>query len=287
MTTSAEHASVLATCQQLGENGFDVTYIDLNSSGHVVVDDVLSAIRSDTILVSIHHVNNETGAIQPIEEIGKQLVRHPNVTFHVDHVQGLSKVPLDLHAAHIDLCTGSAHKVHGLKGTGFLYIRQGTKLSALQHGGSQEFNLRTGTENVAGAVAFAKALRLSEEQFNVKSLDEIKEYALAELERIDGVIINSPKGGAPHIINFSVPTIKPEVIVQALAEKEIYVSTKSACSSKESEPSHVLRSMGLSRERTISAIRVSLSYETTKEEMKIFLEEFRKLIPSLMEVAKS
>lgn len=288
VTTSAEHASVLAVCQVLEKNGYDVTYIDLRSDGQVEVDDVLSAIRPDTILVSCHHVNNETGAIQPVEEIGKRLVEWPNVTFHVDHVQGLSKVALDLKAAHIDLCTGSAHKIHGLKGTGFLYIRQGTKLSALQHGGNQEFNVRTGTENVAGAVALAKALRLSEEKrHKVEKLYELNEYVRTELEKMAGIIVNSLQGGAPHIINFSIPTIKPEVVVQALAEKEIYVSTKSACSSKASEPSHVLRSMGLSEERAVSAIRISLSFETTKEEIEIFLKEFRQLIPELMEVAKS
>ncbi|MCK0471313.1 cysteine desulfurase family protein [Halalkalibacter sp. APA_J-10(15)] len=288
VTTAAEHASVLATCQSLEAEGFEVTYIDLDSRGFVSVESVMAAIRTDTVVVSIHHVNNEIGAIQPVEDIGKRLIAWPNVMFHVDHVQGLSKVPLSLNDAHIDLCTGSAHKIHGLKGTGFLYKRKGTNISPLQHGGNQEFNVRTGTENVAGAVALAKALRLMGERCSeLKRLQSLRGYVINELKKIEAVILNSPLEGAPHIINVSLPRIKPEVVVQALAEKDIYVSTKSACSSKESEPSHVLKSMGLTNERTVSAIRISLSVQTTKEELDRFLMEFRQLIPELMEVAQS
>lgn len=288
ITTRVEHASVLKVFEELEMDGFEVLYLDVDSQGKIRLEDLYSAIRNDTILVSIHHVNNETGAIQPIEEIGKVLDQFRTIYFHVDHVQGLSKVPLDLKKARIDLCTGSAHKIHGLKGSGFLFIRKGLNIKALTHGGSQEFGFRTGTENVAGIVAMTKALRIVEEkrvELN-QSLYKLRQELINNLKTIDKVIINSPADGAPHIVNFSVLSLKPEVIVQALAEKEIYVSTKSACSSKASEPSHVLVGMGFSEERANSAIRVSFSYETTKSEIEHLVHQLRIIIPELLEVIR-
>src|SRR5690606_28201003 len=227
---------------------------------------------------SIIHVNNEIGTVQPIEEIGAFLKTKRKIIFHVDHVQGATKVPLNLYEANIDLCTVSGHKIHGLKGTGFLFVREGLALTPLLHGGGQENGLRSGTENVAGIVALAKAVRLSFEksQTMIEPLNELKQYLIQELENIDGVVINTPKEhSAPHIVNFSLPGYKPEVFIHALAEKGISISTKSACSSKKSEASHVILALGAGEERAVSALRVSMSYQTEKQHIDTFLKELR------------
>lgn len=289
ITTVVEHPSVHETFQQLEQEGYEVTYLPVDQDGRVEVDQVAAAIRPDTILVSIIHVNNEVGTIQPIEEIGERLKAYPQVVFHVDHVQGISKVPLSFHQANIDLCTGSAHKFHGMKGTGFLFVREGLRIESLFHGGDQEKQLRAGTENVAGIVAMAKALRLVQEQKNqhYAELCELRERLINDLMKIEGVILNSPMAGAaPHIVNFSIPGIKPEVVVQSLTAKKIYVSTKSACSSKLSSPSRVLTAMGLGEDRDQTGIRVSFSYETTADELERLLQELNVLIPELREVVK-
>ncbi len=289
ITTIVEHPSVYETFQQLEKEGYEVTYLPVDQEGRVNAEQVIAAIRPDTILVSIIHVNNETGAIQPIEEIGKQLRAYPRVIFHVDHVQGISKVPLSFKQGNIDLCTCSAHKFHGMKGTGFLFVREGLRLASLLHGGDQENQLRAGTENVAGIVAMAKALRLAEEQAKEKytQLCELKNQFVNELIKIEGVMVNTPMEKiAPHIVNFSIPYTKPEVVVQSLTAKHIYVSTKSACSSKLSEPSRVLSAMGVGEERAQTGIRVSFSYETTADELKTLLQELNALIPELLEVVK-
>ncbi|TWI56953.1 cysteine desulfurase family protein [Halalkalibacter nanhaiisediminis] len=289
ITTVIEHPSVHETFSQLEQEGYEVTYLPVDHEGRVNVEQVVSAIRPDTILVSIIHVNNEVGTVQPIEEIGKRLKEYQNVYFHVDHVQGISKVPLSFHQANIDLCTCSAHKFHGMKGTGFLFVREGVRLASLLHGGEQENRFRAGTENVAGIVAMAKALRLVKDQENTKyaQLYELREQFVRELRKIDGVVLNSPMAkAASHIVNFSIPGAKPEVVVQSLTTKKIYVSTKSACSSKLSAPSHVLMAMGLGEERAASGVRVSFSYETTAAELKCLLQELHSLIPELLEVVR-
>jgi cysteine desulfurase len=275
ITTTIEHASSLETFKQLERLGFEVTYLPVNKEGLVDIDDIKSAIREDTILVSIIHVNNEIGTVQSIEEIGNLLKIYPKLFFHVDHVQGIGKVPLNIKKAHIDLLSCSGHKFHGLKGTGFLYKRSGFKLSPLLTGGGQESNIRAGTENVAGIVSMAKALRLFLENSknHIQKLVEIKELLYEELLLIDGIIMNTPKGqSAPHIINFSVPGIKPEVLIHSLEKHQVYVSTKSACSSKQTEMSHVLLATGMDEERAKSGIRISLSFENTKEEAEQCLQ---------------
>lgn len=289
ITTAIEHPSVIEPCAQLEKEGYDVTYLPVDEFGRIRVEDVKKAIRPTTILVSIGHVNSEVGAIQPIEEIGQLLQDYPHVYFHVDHVQGLAKVPLSFKSARIDLCTCSAHKFHGLKGTGFLYVREGVQLQPLIQGGVQEYSLRAGTENVASVVAMTKALRmaLSKQKTQMTTIVQLREKLRSALEKIDGVVINSPKdNAAPHIVNFSILHVKPEVVIQSLAAKQIYVSTKSACSSKLSEPSKTLLAMGLGEERANSSIRVSLSYETTEREIDQFISELTDLIPTLVKVVR-
>lgn len=289
ITTSVEHASNYETFLQLEKRGFDVTYLNVNEVGEISLNELKDAIRSDTILVSIIHVNNELGSIQPIKEVGKILNQYPKIYFHVDHVQGMTKVPLSFKDCHIDLCTISGHKFHATKGTGVLYIRQGVQLFPILSGGVQEYNLRAGTENIPGIVAMAKALRISMGQYVEKKshLKKLHEHLISGLKQIDGVVINSPtEGGAPHIINFSILKVKPEVVIQSLGEKEMYVSTKSACSSKLAEPSRVLMATSIGSERAESAIRVSFSFENTIEEVTKFITELNQIILKLKEVMR-
>lgn len=288
ITTAVEHPSVDEACQSLETLGFEVTVLPVDEEGLVDVKDVKKAIREDTILVSIMHVNNELGTIQPIEQIGKLLSNYPKLYFHVDAVQSLGKVPLDIQKAQIDLCSFSGHKIHGLKGTGILYVRKQVSLFPLFHGGGQENGLRSGTENVAGGVSMVRALRLIKEkqQNQTNHLQAMHDYLWNELESIEGVQINSPHNGAPHILNVSVPRIKPEVIIHMLGEKEIYISTKSACSSKEKDESKVLAACGLPREITISGLRISLSYNNTQEEMERFVASLKEAIHQFKEVLR-
>ncbi|WP_026690676.1 cysteine desulfurase family protein [Alteribacter aurantiacus] len=286
ITSEVEHASSYETFKQLEQEGFTVTYLPVSRFGIVHIEDVKKAIRPDTTLVSLIHVNNELGSINPIEVIGKILQEHPKVLFHVDHVQGVGKVPLDLKKANVDFCSLSSHKFHGLKGSGMLYTRSGTKLSPMFAGGSQEHQLRAGTENVAGATAMVKALRMTQEAAWEKTdhLYRMTEKLIEALKSVDGVYMNTPSERAPHIVNFSVPGLKPEVLVQSYGEKGIYVSTKSACSSKFAEPSRVLLACGFSHERAASGVRVSLSFENTEEEMSTFIDYTKEMIPSLLKV---
>lgn len=269
ITTSIEHPSVHNPVLQLEKEGFDVTFLPVGMDGRVRLEDVEKALRDDTILVSMIHVNNEIGTIQPIEEIGQMLQKYPKVLFHVDHVQGIGKVPLNIHENHIDLLTISAHKFHGLKGTGALIVRDGLKIEPLLAGGEQERGLRSGTENVAGIAAMAKALRIALEDVSgkINRMKEIREYIRTELENVEGITINTPKEHvAPHIFNFSVAGFKTEVLVHEIAERGVFVSTTSACNSKKNEPSKTLLAMGKDKEIAQSPIRISLSYENTLDE---------------------
>lgn len=280
ITSSIEHPSIYEACKALEKLGFEVTYLPVNEKGIVSVDDVKKAIRKDTILVTIMHVNNEIGSIQPIAEIGKLLQQYPKIFFHVDNVQGFGKVPLHLKNAGIDLCTISGHKIHGLKGTGILYVRKGVALFPLFHGGEQELAIRSGTENLAGIVSLVKAMRLAKEreEEGIRHMSELKSYLIRAFEKMEGVFVNTPENGAPHIVNISVPGIKPEVIIHMLGEQNIYISTKSACSSKVKDESMVLAACGYSKNRTTTALRISLSYENTMEEMKIFVDALERSI---------
>ncbi|MFC7320308.1 cysteine desulfurase family protein [Halobacillus campisalis] len=280
ITSSVEHPSVLEVFKELEQNGFEVSYASVDHSGKVDPEEIKSLIRKDTILISIMSVNNELGTIQPIEEIGDIAGMYPKVFFHVDHVQGIGKVPLSLKKAKVDLCSISGHKIHGLKGTGILYVRKGVLLSPLFHGGGHESNRRSGTENLPGMVAFAKALRKikEKEKKQLNELIHLRHHLINHLNVMEEVIINSPLSGAPHIINVSVPGIKPEVMIHALAKKDIFVSAKSACSSKQPDVSSVLKACNLKENVTKSAIRISLSYSSTIEEADLFLEEFNSAI---------
>lgn len=288
ITTSIEHPSVFDACSDLKENGFDITYLPVSRTGQIDLDDLIKAIRKDTILVTAMHVNNETGSIQPIEEMGRILSGYPNILFHVDHVQGVGKVPLNLKQTSIDLCTISGHKFHGLKGTGVLYMREGVNVSPLFSGGSQESKIRSGTENVAGAVALAKALRMTMEKqrTQIDKLKKIREVLWKGLDRVEGIEINSPEDGAPHILNFSIPGLKSEVFVHSLEEKDIFVSTTSACSSKKKSASKTVMAMFGDQARAESIIRISLSYQNEPAEATRAIEVISETVNNLQKVMR-
>lgn len=290
ITTGLEHASVRETADQLKELGYRITVIEPDSKGIIHAEDIEKEITQETVLVSVMHVNNEIGSIQPINEIGAMLKKHARVIFHVDHVQGIGKVPLDLYQSSVDLCTISAHKFHGLKGNGVLFIREGLRLSPLLSGGNQEWKMRSGTENVAGIVAMAKALRLTMNNMerHLSRLTSIKTYIMEEIGRIEGITVHTPeKNSAPHIVNFSIKGFKAEVFVHALEEHGIFISTTSACSSKKSAASSTLLAMGIPEMDAKSAVRVSLSYDNTKEEAEIFIQAAKETVIRLREVMKS
>jgi cysteine desulfurase len=289
ITSSVEHPSVKNPYEQLKKQGYEVTYLPVNQDGRVELEQVKKAIREDTILVSIMHVNNEVGTIQPINDIGKLLKDYPKIHFHVDGVQGYGKVELSLHDAHIDLYSLSGHKFHGLKGTGLLYAREGITLSPLIAGGNQERGLRSGTESLAGAVSLAKAMRLAKEKSKVGILrmNECRSRILQGLSKMENVVINTPVDHtAPHIINFSIPGLKSETFVHTLEEFGIYVSTNSACSSKKKTVSQTLLAMGKNEQIAGSSIRISLDYEHSNEEIDKALKEIERAIQMLSEVVK-
>jgi len=293
VTSSIEHPSVSEVFQSLEKDfGFDITYLPVDSLGRVSVEDLKKAVRDDTVLVSIMHVNNEIGSIQPIKEIGEWLKTKRKIFFHVDDVQGYGRVSLNIKDCGIDLYSVSGHKLHGPKGMGILYIRDGVIISPLFHGGDQQNGYRPGTENVPGIVGLAKAIRMAKEKEEDHRihLNELKKKLIHGLHDIIGKIrINSneePSLGAPHIVNFSLPGLKSEVILHALEEKGIYISTKSACSSKVNKPSRVLKAMGLQDEEAISSLRISFSTENTLEEVDYFLQTIKEILPYYQKIMK-
>ncbi|MEF3304660.1 cysteine desulfurase family protein [Paenibacillus sp. GYB003] len=272
ITTEIEHASVYECFRYLERSGFEVTYVKPDRSGIVRADDVLAAVRDDTILVSVMHVNNEIGTIQPIGRIGRALRDKRRVLFHVDAVQSVGKLPVYPGELGIDLLSASGHKIRGPKGIGLLYKRKGVSLEPILLGGGQESGLRSGTENVPAIVGLAKAFRLTMEnrEQSAARMAGLRKRLLARLENVPGLVFNGSAADsdmAPHIVNVSAPGIKSEVIVHALEESGIYISTKSACSSGEDRPSRVLLAMGADRQTASSGIRFSLSAEHTPEQI--------------------
>ncbi|QCJ43742.1 cysteine desulfurase [Bacillus sp. S3] len=287
ITSSVEHASVRAAMEELEQEGFEITYLPVDENGRVGVDDVEKAIRKDTILISIMQVNNEVGSVQPITEIGEILKNYSQILFHVDTVQGIGKVPLSLKNSNVGLCSLSAHKFHGLKGTGALFIREGARLAPLFSGGNQERKMRSGTENVAGAVAMAKALRMTmdKSEAGLERMKKIQSMLRTELNEIDGVKIHTPViHSAPHIVNFSLIGMRSEVFIHALEQQGVFVSTTSACSSKRKSPSKTLLAMGVPESLAESAIRVSLSFENTEDETKTAVSVIKKTANQLRKV---
>ena len=277
IVSKIEHPSVLETFRELEHRGFILDYVNVDENGFIDLEHLKSLLTKETILVSVMHVNNIFGAIQPIGKIVELLKDYPKIHFHVDGVQGVLKEKIDL--TRIDSYSISAHKFHGLKGVGVLYLKSRRTTHNITFGGGQENGLRSGTVNVPGAVSLAKALRLTQEKVNdVKEKHyEYKKLIVDELSTIEHVIINSPLQNdfVDSIINISLPKIKGEAIINALNERGIMVSTTSACSSRTFHLNEALYARGLSRENIEGSIRVSFSYETKLEEVKKFIEVFK------------
>ena len=278
ITTSIEHPAVLESCQELVKEGFEVTYLPVDETGVVRLDDLKNAIREDTILVSMMFVNNEIGAVEPIAESGK-LIKSINeqIVFHVDAVQAYGKFRIRPKSMNIDLLAVSAHKIHGPKGVGFLYIKKGTKIVPICYGGGQQKGMRSGTENVPGIAGMALAAQMCYDDFDKKisALYELKKYLMESLtERISDIRLNGPEceKGAPHIVSVSIKGLAAETILNMLSSKEIYVSAGSACTSNNPHVSDTLKAIGLDKSLLESTIRISMSTQTTKEEIDYLLD---------------
>lgn len=286
ITTSIEHASVTNPFIWLSENGFEVTYLGVDEYGQIKLEELKNAIRPDTILVSMMQVNNEIGALQPIEEAGKVIkAANPKTLFHVDAIQSYGKMHIYPKKANIDMLSVSGHKIHGPKGSGFLYIKDKTKVKPLIHGGGQQKGMRSGTENVpaiAGLAVAAEEMYQSLEE-NREHLFSLRDYFIEEVEKLDGVSVNGKKDhdSAPHIVSVSIEGVRAEVILHTLEDRNIYVSAGSACSSNKPAISSTLQSIGLKKELLDSTVRFSFSAHTTKQELDYALEVMRETIPML------
>ncbi|EQC0675937.1 cysteine desulfurase family protein [Listeria innocua] len=288
ITSSIEHPSVRLVMEELEANGFTVTYLKVDKNGVIQLDELKAALTDETILVSIMGVNNEVGSIQPLQEIGEMLASREHTFFHVDFVQGIGKIPLEIDKHAIDLLTFSGHKFHALRGTGALVKRKNVHLHPEIIGGGQEMGYRSGTENLAGGVALAKALRLTLENESKRAeLIEIRDYLLTEITQMPDMTVHTKKSvAAPHIVCFSAKGHRGEILVHALEKEDIYISTTSACSSKQKLASSTLKAMGVTDEEATGAVRVSLSYENRLSEAKIFIQKLQEIIENLNKVVK-
>ncbi|MBQ4167868.1 MAG: cysteine desulfurase NifS [Clostridia bacterium] len=275
ITTAVEHHAVLHTCQLLERNGYEVTYLPVDEYGMVTVDQVREAMRPDTVLVTVMFANNEVGTIMPIAEIGA-LCHEKGVYFHTDAVQAVGHLPIDVKAMHIDMLSMSAHKFHGPKGVGALYVRRGIVLPPLIYGGAQERNRRAGTENVPGIVGMGKAIEMALDGLDEKAerMKALRDRLIRELpERIPEIKLNGhPTVRLPNNVNFSIKYIEGESILLMLDLNGIAASSGSACTSGSLDPSHVLLAMGLTHEIAHGSVRMTLSDETTEEDIEKVLE---------------
>lgn len=272
ITTKIEHPSVLNIMKDFKEKGLKITYLDVGEDGKIDIEQLKSCINQDTILISIIHVNNEIGTIQDIKRINEIIEeRNPKILLHLDGVQSFGKIDFNLKELGVDTYSFSGHKVHGPKGIGGLYIRKGLNLSPIIFGGNQEEGLRSGTENLQGIIGLGEAVRILNinQEEEAQKIRTLKEYMLNRLiGEVDYIKINTPfDNSSPYILNVSFLYTKGEVLLHYLEEKDIYVSTGSACSSKNSEKSHVLLGIGLTDIEIEGSIRICFSYETTKKDI--------------------
>lgn len=279
IVSDIEHPAIKESAAWLKTQGFEVDYAPVDARGFVKVDALASLLRPDTTLVSVMAVNNEIGSIQPIHEIAALLEDRPTISFHVDAVQSLAKVATEVYLPErVDFATFSSHKFHGLRGVGFVYIKEGKKITPLLTGGGQEKEMRSTTENVGGIAATAKALRLAmenQEAFASKT-QQMKEVIRKELANYPDVTIFSGEDHfAPHILTFGIKGVRGEVVVHAFEEFDIYISTTSACSSKAGKPAGTLIAMGVDKSIAQTAVRLSLDLENDMSQVEQFLTKFK------------
>ncbi len=284
ITSKIEHPAVLKTCEELQKQNFEITYLNVDSEGFVSLQDLENSIKENTILISIIHANNEIGTIQDIQKIGEICKKH-NIPFHTDAVQSFCKEDINVKKTNIDLISISSHKIHGPKGIGALYVKKGNKLKKLIDGGKHEYNLRAGTENVSGAVGFAKAVKISNNK-DTKHMENLRDYFIKEILKIEKVKLNGPKDKRLcNNINLAFAYIEGEAIGAYLDAKGICSSTGSACSSKELKTSHVLQAINLSPEYLNGSLRLTISKFTTKQEIDYVFQELPKIVHKLRKIS--
>ena len=288
ITTKIEHHAILHTCEYLEKRGFEITYLNVDRDGLISLDELKAAIRPDTILISVMFANNEIGTIEPIAEIG-EIAKEHGVLFHTDAVQAYAQVPINVDEMHIDMLSASGHKLNGPKGIGFLYIRKGVKIRSFVHGGAQERSRRAGTENIPGIVGLGAAVERAMRIMDTKTRKEIelRDYLIGRLENeIPHCWLNGHRTKRlPNNINFSFLFIEGESMLIILDMKGICASSGSACTSGSLDPSHVLLAIGLKHEEAHGSLRLTLSEESTKEEMDIVAEEVKKIVQRLRDMS--
>lgn len=286
ITTMIEHPAILETTVFLEKNGFRVTYLPVDSTGCVKLDELKAALCPETILVSIMYANNEVSAAEPVAEAAAMVKEYnPQIVFHTDAVQAFGKYRIIPKKENIDLMSVSAHKLHGPKGVGFLYIKDKTRINPIIFGGGQQKAMRSGTENVPGIAGMALAAKLSYENFDEKinRLYELKEYFVNQVLEIEDTVFNGKRGreGTPHVISISFDGVRSEVLLHALEDKGIYVSSGSACSSNKPALSGTLKAIGVKDKLLDSTIRFSLCTDNTKEELDTVITALKELLPVL------
>lgn len=284
ITTKIEHHAVLHTCEYLERHGFDITYLNVDSDGKVRLDELKKSIREDTILISVMTANNEIGTIQPVAEIGK-IAHEKGILFHTDAVQAYGHIPINVDEMNIDLMSASGHKFNGPKGVGIMYIRKGVKIRSFIHGGSQERGRRAGTYNVPGIAGLGTAAKLAMENM-AKRAEKEKELRDYFIDRISAEIPYTVLNGhredrLPNNINFCFRFVEGESVLIMLDQAGICASSGSACTSGAIDPSHVLRAIGLSDEMAHESLRLTLSYENTKEEIDTVVGELKRIVERL------
>lgn len=284
ITTKIEHHAILHTCDYLKEKGAEITYLDVDENGIVKLEELEKAIRPDTILISVMYANNEIGSIQPIKEIG-MIAKEHDILFHTDAVQAFGQVPIDVEECHIDMLSSSAHKINGPKGIGFLYIKKGVKIRSFVHGGAQERKRRAGTENVPGIVGYGVAAKLAAATMEerTKKERELRDYLIGRiLKEIPYCRLNGdPVKRLPNNVNISFQFIEGESLLIMLDMEGIAASSGSACTSGSLDPSHVLLAIGLPHEIAHGSLRLTLSDETTKEDIDFTVETIKKIVERL------
>ena len=284
ITSTIEHHAVLHTCQWLEKNGYEVTYVNVDEDGVLKLDELEAAIRPDTILISVMAANNEIGTIQPLKEIGEIAHKH-NVLFHTDAVQAFAHIPLNVDEMNIDMLSASGHKIHGPKGIGIMYIRKGVKILSFMHGGAQERRRRAGTHNVPGIVGMGKAVELAAQRMDEQSesIAKMRDYLIEQvLEKVPYARLNGHRTNRlPNNANFCFRFIEGEGMLILLDQAGIYGSSGSACTSGSLDPSHVLLAIGLPHEIAHGSLRLTLSEETTKEDIDYTVDKLAEIIARL------